>query len=121
MVLERFPSDLSKEAKARKIKLYTDLIREYASKNEDGDQIFLESSSETSNENTENLRELINGLLFVETVEEPYNEVIIKLNDNDRPALEFIVRQNAQIKEEIANISSPELLKICITFFLNYM
>ena len=40
--------------------------------------------------------------------------------DNERPALEFIVRNNSQIDQKIANISSSEVLECALNFFLPY-
>ena len=58
----------------------------------------IESSSDHSSENQEkleNLREIIQSLLFFEIVEEPFSEIRVKLSDNERPALEFIVKNNS--------------------------
>ena len=75
---------------------------------------------EENQEKLENLREIIQNLLFFEVVEEPLNQIRVKLSDNERPALEFIVKNNSQISEKIANISSSQLLEHALNFFLPF-
>jgi hypothetical protein len=48
------------------------------------------------------------------------DEIRVKLSDNERPALEFIVRSNSQISQSIANITSQQLLKYALGFYLPY-
>lgn len=44
----------------------------------------------------------------------------MKLSEHEAKALEFIVRSNSQIDQQIANISSQELLKVALDFYLTY-
>ena len=125
IVLKKFPSSLSTVARAKQIKLYIDLFRESA-KIKNSSELQLETAtSDISSENLErqeNLREMIQSLLFFESVEDmgECDEIRVKLSDNERPALEFIVRSNSQISQSIANISSTQLLKYALDFYLPY-
>jgi len=124
IVLSMFPSDLAPSEKAKQIKLYIDMFKEVSQNKEGGEHTNFESGSELSNELQERHSELfqvIRSLLFFETQEEPYAETIVKLQMNERPALEFIVKSNSQIKERIADISSQQLLKTALDFFVPYL
>ena len=52
--------------------------------------------------------------------EDPYPETVVKLCEEEAKALEFIVCQNKQIDSNIANISSSDLLKVALDFYLTY-
>lgn len=123
ILLNKFPSQLSKEEKEEKIKLYIDLFREASTIGEGEQQNTEHSPTKDANESfekLENLREIIHHLLFFEIEEEPISSIRVKLSANDRPALEFIVSQNAHINEKIANIGSSEIFECALNFFLPY-
>lgn len=80
----------------------------------------LNPDSDDSAEKIENVKEIIHSILFFEVTEEPASEIRVKLSDKDRPAVEFMIRNNTQFKEQFANISSQELIKIALEFFLSY-
>lgn len=121
ILLNMLPSELSIEAKQEKIKQIIDLLKEISVH---GDQTCAygkqSDGSVESLERIEIIRELIQNLLFVELEEEPSSEIRVKINDNEKPALEFIIKSNSQINQSIANVSSTQLLKYVMEFFLSY-
>lgn len=102
IVLKLFPTETTVEAKNDQIKLYIEMLQEVGLKSK-GNLVEQQhdSSSERSaelQERRENIKDVLQSLLFFESQDEPYADTIVKLSIKERPALEFIVRNNSQIE-----------------------
>ena len=72
-------------------------------------------------ERRENIKDILQSLLYFKSQEEPYADTIVKLSDQEKPALEFIVRNNSQIATKISNLSNQSLLGHAIKFYLLFI